>query len=338
MSSRKLQRTSLVHHRGTGVKLRTPLLVPSFSSKGFKATELARIFESSGEFITETYLISAYDIAHQHLPKPRDLSFKPELLFLDSGGYEISKDQDLSAVEIPRTVPSSWTLQQLTEILDNWPDEIATVLVSYDHPSERKSFAEQVKSARLLFKGRPHLCTFLLKPQTDDEHTLNNCLREAMAHATELQSFDIIGVTEKEIGRSPLERMVRIARFRAALDDARVSAPIHVFGALDPLSACLYFLAGAEIFDGQTWIRYAYDDMGRCVYGSNHGAMEYGIDVRENEVKTRFVSQNVYQLVGLQRKLREFDVTGNYEKLRPHEKLLANAMDSLETELQKGVS
>jgi len=274
---------------------------------------------------------------HEHLSKPRDLSFRPDLLFLDSGGYEISKDQDLSAVEIPRTVANSWSLQQLTEILDNWPNEIATVLVSYDHPAERKPFGDQVKSARDLFKGRPHLYTFLLKPQTHDEQTLNNCLREAMANATELQSFDIIGVTEKEIGRSPLERMVRIARLRTALDDARVNVPIHVFGALDPLSACLYFLAGAEIFDGQTWIRYAYDDNGCCVYGSNHGAIEYGLDIRENDVKARFMSQNVYRLLELQRKLREFDVTGNYEKLEPHAKLLTNAIDSLETELQKGV-
>ena len=63
MSPRKLHRTSLIHHRGTGVKIRTPLLVPSFSSKGFKAAELATIFDSSGAFITETYLISAYDVA-----------------------------------------------------------------------------------------------------------------------------------------------------------------------------------------------------------------------------------------------------------------------------------
>jgi hypothetical protein len=35
------------------------------------------------------------------------------------------------------------------------------------------------------------------------------------------------------------------------LDEAGVKSPIHVFGALDPLTVCLYFVAGAEVFDGQ---------------------------------------------------------------------------------------
>ena len=331
-----LHRTSTLHHKGTGVTLNTPLLVPSFSSKGFKPAELKTIFNSSGAFITETYLISAYDVGHSHLPEPRDLPFKPDLLFLDSGGYEISKDQELSAVEIARPGPKDWSLEQLTDVLDKWPDEIATVLVSYDHPNERKSFGDQVKAARQLFKGRPHLTTFLIKPQTADEDTLNSALAEAMVHADELQGFDVIGVTEKEIGRSALERMVKIAKLRQAMDDSGLRMPIHVFGALDPLSACLYFLAGAEIFDGLTWIRYAYDDRGRCVYASNHGTIKFGLDVRENEIKSRFMAENVYMLQQLQRKLREFDIKEQFAKLEPHAKLLQDAADTLVTALQKG--
>jgi hypothetical protein len=318
------------------VTVRTPLLVPSFSSKGFKAPELRTIFSSSGAFITETYLISAYDIEHGHLPEPRNLPFKPELLFLDSGGYEISKDQDISAVEIAQPGRNEWSSGRLIKVLDNWPDEIATVLVNYDHPHERMPFSDQVKAARELFKGRSHLCTFIIKPQTPDEDTLNSALAEAMVHADELQSFDIVGVTEKEIGRSALERMVKIAKLRMAMDARGVRSPIHVFGALDPLSACLYFLAGAEIFDGLTWIRYAYDERGRCVYGSNHGAIKFGLDVRENEIKTRFMAENIYLLQQLQRKLREFEVKGQFAKLEPHAKLLENAADALETALQKG--
>ena len=54
-------------------------------------------------------------------------------------------------------------------------------------------------------------------------------------------------VIEKELGDSALVRMERIARLRRALDDAEVKAPVHVFGALDPILSCMYFLAGAEI-------------------------------------------------------------------------------------------
>ena len=332
----KLCRTSTVRHAGTGVTLNTPLLVPSFSSKGFKPGDLKAIFETSSGFITETYLISAYDIGHGHLPEPRKLLFTPELMFLDSGGYEISSDQDISAVEFAKAGHKDWSVDQLTKVLDAWPDEIPTVIVSYDHPKDRKSFEEQIKAARRLFKGRAHLCTFLIKPQTEEEETLKSALDEAKVHAREMKSFDIIGVTEKEIGRSPLERMVNLAKLRKAMDEAGVGSPIHVFGALDPLSACLYFLAGAEIFDGLTWIRYAYDENGRCVYGSNHGAINFGLDVRENEVKSRFMSGNIYLMAQLQRKLREFDVKGQFAKLEPHAKTLKDALDTLETALKKG--
>jgi hypothetical protein len=315
-------------------------LVPSFSSKGFKVSsegrsEIETILASSANFLTETYLISAYDVGHKHLPAPRDLPFKPELLFLDSGGYEVSGDRDLSCVQESPPGKKAWTCQDLKAVLDDWPPEIATVLVSYDHPKERKPFVEQVAAARELFKGRPHLWAMLIKPQSAREETLNESLAEAMARADELGSFDLVGVTEKEIGRSPLERMEKIARLRRAMDEAGLKAPIHVFGALDPLSACLYFLAGAEVFDGLTWIRYAYED-GRCVYASNNGAMKFGLHVRENEVKSRVMANNVYALQNLQQRLREFDATRDFNKLSPHNELLKNAADSLQAALKKG--
>ena len=54
-----------------------------------------------------------------------------------------------------------------------------------------------------------------------------------------------------------------------ALDDAGVGIPIHVFGSLDPLISPIYWLAGAEIFDGLTWINMAYDpDLFLAVYAN----------------------------------------------------------------------
>ncbi len=57
----------------------TPLLVPSFSSKGFP--EVDRLIKSSAEIITDTCLVSAYDISYGLIPD--NLSFA-EFLFLDS--------------------------------------------------------------------------------------------------------------------------------------------------------------------------------------------------------------------------------------------------------------
>ena len=63
-----LCRTSTVRHTGSGVSMTTPLLIPSFSSKGFAKSkkdgksEIGRILATASEFVTEIFLISAYDI------------------------------------------------------------------------------------------------------------------------------------------------------------------------------------------------------------------------------------------------------------------------------------
>ena len=296
-------RSSTIRHRASGVTLQTPLLIPSFSSKGCSRSKddgksaISEILAFSSEFLTETFLISAYDVFYGHIPSPKELPCVPELIFLDSGGYEISTDRDYSSVIDALPAPEPWNLAKLKTILSEWPDEIPLVIVSYDHHDERKSVVKQVDDAIHLFKDYPqHLHLLLLKPETGTQTLMDDALKSASAHATLLGSFDMVGVTEKELGRSMLDRMVQIARLRRAMDDAGVQIPIHVFGSLDPVSVCLYYVSGAELFDGLTWIRYGYDDDGKCVYTHNYGVLTYGINATDNEVKTRALSSNYYRL------------------------------------------
>ena len=65
---------------------RTPLLVPSFSSKGFP--DVRKIIEYSSEIIEGPMLVSAYDLHYKAIEPPFDFA---SFLFLDSGGYEASK-------------------------------------------------------------------------------------------------------------------------------------------------------------------------------------------------------------------------------------------------------
>lgn len=334
-------RSTTIRHKSSGVALQTPLLIPSFSSKGFARSkengksEIGKILATSGEFLTEAYLISAYDIYYGNLPAANDLPFTPELIFLDSGGYEISTDRDYSAVIDALPAPEPWDMSMLQSVLSGWPDELPLAIVSYDHHKQRIPIAEQVSAARKLFgEFRQHIHLFLIKPETKDQSLLDDALKSVVADAALLGCFDIIGVTEKELGRTMLNRMVQIARLRAALDEADVKAPIHVFGSLDPLSVGLYYISGAEIFDGLTWIRYGYNG-GCCMYTHNHGVLQYGLDVRDNLVKSRAMADNYYKLQHLQRRLREFEATSKWEKLAPHDELLKDANDSLTTRLKR---
>lgn len=336
-----LARSSVVRHKASGTSLHTPLLVPSFSSKGFAVdangrSEVLRVLETASEFLADVYLISAFDLHYGHLPAPGELPAKAALTFVDSGGYEISPDRDLSAVVEPRPSDQEWSMILLKSVLDHWPRELPAAFVSYDHHRERRCFAEQLDAARGLFASYPDsLSDFLLKPETADQRTLKSTLPAAIANIGSLAAFDIIGVTEKELGSSNLERMVQLAKLRRALDEAGLRLPIHVFGALDPLSTCLYFLAGAEVFDGLTWIRYGYSG-GQCVYAQNLGALEYGLHVPDNQVRARALSNNYYYLDTLQSRLRDFCATGDFNKLAPHAQFLQQAADTLETRLRGG--
>jgi len=122
---------------------RTPLLVPSFSSKGF--TEVAKIIETTKEVIEGPTLVSAYDLHHGFVAGPFDFA---SLLFLDSGGYESSKDWELSEIAEREHHPRPWTQALHDDVLTKWSSTVPTVFISYDHPKERLRTAEQIARAR----------------------------------------------------------------------------------------------------------------------------------------------------------------------------------------------
>lgn len=358
-----LCRTTTLVHRHSGVQLTTPLLVPSFSSKGFSRSSrikkadrdgfrsmLHQTLASASEFLDRYYLVSAFDIHYGHLPPPQEIIRRPEIIFVDSGGYEVSEYQDLSETEETPGSDKAWELSLLTKVLDGWPDELPAVFVSYDHPKVRKPFKEQVHDARALFRGRDkHLRSFLLKPETEDQETLEEALRSTIANVDDLATFDVVGVTEWELGSSLLQRMENIGRLRLAMDGKRLEhIPLHIFGALDPLSTVLYFLAGAEIFDGLTWLRYAYHDA-RCVYRNNHSALSYPLTTSNRKSRSFMLAANYYYLQQLELDLRDFCSTGNFSKLQPFEdkfrplesnlgKFFERAVDTLDTKLNRRVN
>ena len=99
----------------------------------------------------------------------------------------------------------------------------------------------------------------VLKPWTKGSKTFDPKNLSAKDLA-DLRGFDIIGVTEKDLGKNLFDRIKRVAKLRKGLDDVGVMAPIHIWGGLDPLMTPLFFFAGAEIFDGISWLRYAYQN------------------------------------------------------------------------------
>ena len=174
---------------------------------------------------------------------------------IDSGGYETLKLSDTEA-----RIRSDWSSATYAETLAQWPASIAAVAVSYDDARDklRLNIGEQIVAARMMFKRRADLGRCMLLKPPGDKPVLD-CV-DVAPHVADLESFDVIALTEKEAGQSMVERLATITALRAMLTEASLNLPIHVFGGLDPLMTPLYLLAGADIFDGLSWLRYGYRD------------------------------------------------------------------------------
>ena len=260
------------------VELSTPLLIPSLSSRAVGPIlyqpsqacepELAPCSIVHSDLlihsIDESLLVSAYDIHHELLVDSE--SFKddfrysryaqPQLLFIDSGWYEKGGKSPGKQFGENQYESLRWTESDYRCTIDDLDDDIRPIAVNWDHFG---SYSEQISAGQDFFGGRPYIAsTLLLKPPCNSRiHDFRKFSGEDFAN---LRAFDIIGVTEQEVGESVIDRLVNVARLRRHLNEAGVESPIHIFGGLDPLFTPLYFAAGGELFDGLGWLRYTYRD------------------------------------------------------------------------------
>ena len=308
-----------------GSKIRTPILIPSFSSRvgKYSPKEVSSILQHTSELFTDSLLLSAYDIYHDVYPGPDTLAATPELYYIDSGGYEASINRDLSTTHATlggepseRADRDEWTFERYRETTARIcaaGSSINIAVVNYDHHNERFTIEEQLDKARQSFEGLSGvLRSILLKPEMLSQEYLQ--IDKIVSKASSLRDFDIIGVTEKELGRSVLERLCNLAKIRMALDREDVIKPVHVFGCLDPLSCSLFFMAGAEIFDGLTWMRFAYMN-GSTVYSEQYRVMN-AVDDENRVADKRMFQSNLDKLRELKDHLINYHESGNFEDIR----------------------
>ena len=135
----KLARSLPLTIKGRELKVRTPLLIPSFSSKA--GTDVVEIFETLKLSIIESFLVSAYDVKYNGVILP-DTALA-EVMFLDSGGYEASKDFDLLDPVYPSAEPLAWSKEEYRAILEVVDPIMPTFITAFDHPLERSSFGKK---------------------------------------------------------------------------------------------------------------------------------------------------------------------------------------------------
>lgn len=309
-----------------GAVFRTPILLPSFSSKGFP--DVGQIFKASEEYISDEILVSAYDVGHGFLKGPFDFA---SMIFLDSGGYEASKDTDMSETYENNYVANTWTREQHQSVLDGWHSNSPTVFVTYDNQGQRSTISKQLEDGQALRIPEGGIKNFLIKPESPTGTRLD--MKSVLSSVKHMDAFPIIGVTEKEIGNSLLSRMINIAKIRRALDKLEMNSVIHVFGSLDTLSTYLFFLAGADVFDGLTWLRYAFYD-GDTIYRHNYGALALPIKTNSDIVEGRCWSNNYQYMVQMQLNMGKYINDGDFRHFGKHSALIESAFKTMNSELE----
>lgn len=316
---------------------RTPLIVPSYSSRAVE-DEVTEVIDATLRFVTGSILVSAYDIKNYRV-KQKQLS-NARLVFLDCGGYEAGSKSDLSEIEDPRIRRPKWTIGQYREIICNWDFTSSTVLISYDEPYHRVSLDTQISRAEKNLQTFPNAChCILLKPEPIGrrlrrKERVDINIDRITNRLEEIKRYGMIGVAEKELGNSIFARMKAIAKLRKALAQEEIELPIHIFGSLDPISTPLYFLSGADVFDGLTWLRYAYHD-GLAIYRQNFIARDEEIphDIMDGSLSLKVQVHNYFALGKLQETLIQFLQNSAYRVFGPNAEFLKNAMEKLEQEI-----
>lgn len=316
---------------GTDKAISTPLLVPSFSSKGFP--DFKSIISYTLQVIDGSVLVSAYDLIHEDLTGSFDFR---GAVFLDSGGYEASIDQELSEAYGKKYVPKEWSLELYQKAISGWSCGRPTVIIGYDHPLERLSLKKQIERAEENIPNGDNIFReILIKPSNKDKHLVDT--KAVVKLVNKLQNFHAIGFTEKEIGENLLDRMRNISAVRRSLNKTGQSfKPIHIFGSLDPVSIPLYFVAGADIFDGLTWLRFGYYE-GVAVYRENFAALGFGqgvprLDLSPLAVKGVSWTENYRYLMQLQGEMHNFIQTQDFKSFQHHSKLIEQAYKSVDPE------
>lgn len=223
----------------------TPMVVPSFSSRGFPA--VADIVEAVKGHLFGTCLVSAFDMQSGLLSA--DLCALGDVVIVDSGGYETSSYQP--GVSDHYTPPSGdgWTRTALRAFLRTIPDAAPVIVVAFDYHGE---IERQFDLAAEDFACAPQAARCLLLKPLEAGGLLS--MEDRLPAG--LRKLEVIGVTENELGQSMADRCRALVRLRRALGP---EVPIHVFGTIGPRSMLTYTLCGADVFDGLNWLRYGFE-------------------------------------------------------------------------------
>lgn len=291
----------------------SPLLIPSFSSRGFP--ELSNIYETLSKYISDVSLVSAFDICNGYLDSEK--IYSSDTVFIDSGGYELKPVYDPIEAYYDNRSANNWSFTLYKDTLSKLSNFSDLVIVSYDDLN-KIPLEIQIANATELLEDSKFSLNFLWKPEPKEDFYGNP--KSLVKYKEQLKKFRCLGVTDKELGDSLIDRCLKIIEIRATLIECECDdLPIHVFGCLDPLISLLFFLCGADVFDGLSWLRYVYQN-NSLLYRQQFSIYNNNFNLSDQEICIASWIDNLEALCKLQNKMKNYSETFNIENLYLNEK------------------
>ena len=283
----------------------TPLIVPSFSSRGFPL--LADIWNELSYKLYGVCLVSAFDVAEGSIPV--DVKDLVNVVFWDSGLFETNSGRTESTGHHAPATRAKWTRNQYHETLEHIGEGANAIVVNFN---EVGNLEDQISKALDDFSLVPPAASgFLVKP-ADESEWVN--LPKLGLHLDQLSQVSIIGIAAREAGDSLFTRCSSIVMLRDMLNEAGLDTPIHVFGAINPYEVLAYFFCGADIFDGLNWLRCLFRNCGSIPIGES-ATENFRWNLTDSELQIQAWTSNLRLLFQLQEGMQQFGAGGSLESL-----------------------
>ena len=290
----------LAKRRKISNELITPLIIPSFSSTIFgiqdkeSRKDLSNFYKFFQEKISNA-LYSLYDI-HQNYIEEEILEI-PETLILDSGSYEYLKYKKAG-------FRVKWNNKMYNDTINKLNRKKTTIQVNCDVFDDVN---KQIDAAIGEYKNN-YLKDFIIKP---NKRKIFIDVSDVMSNIDKLSEFNIIGLTEKELGDTLLEKCQNIIKIRSRLYEEGIELPIHLFGVLDQLSIILYSFCGADIFDGLSWAKNGFIN-NFAIYDDNYALLKGYFEFNDDNLLQIMLINNLEVLSTIRTKIVEFTQSYNW--------------------------
>lgn len=240
----------------TGYSLPLPCFFPSISSikTNLLPSEYLRVLVVMSH---PQFLLSAFDVFHCAQEQRDEINILLEkahdagqIILLDSGNYESYWKDDYS-----------WNPDDFKTVLQTTPCHLAFSFDRQDQNSESEQIASAIEISVLSAQDESSRATVV-----PIIHAPIETMVTVVGLVTEKLCPVMLAVPERELGDGIITRAANLLRIRNYLDETSVYYPIHLLGTGNPLSMLIYYMCGADSFDGLEWCQTTVDHQSALLY------------------------------------------------------------------------